>query len=56
MATDRIITGSVAIFYLHNCQTRDFTWFALLAQYREENNSFFCEMVYALAVDMLKFQ
>lgn len=24
MATDRMITGSVAIFYLHNCQTRDF--------------------------------
>lgn len=25
MATDRMITGSVAIFYLHNCQTRDYS-------------------------------
>ena len=25
MAADRIITGSVAAFYFHKCQTRDYT-------------------------------
>lgn len=33
MATDRMITGSVAIFYLHNCQTRKITIKKLETQY-----------------------
>ena len=45
MATTHIITGFVAIFYFHKCQTRDYTPGAQKTQYLEQTFLFIPDIV-----------